>query len=156
MNTELKYRTFDELLYEVGTDFVIYNNENLIEPAQLIKVAQRVNYDLGLRIHGTKEKMLDIDDEPIQKADGAKEERRAPAFVEPLLRADENRYVMFPIQYPDVWDMYKRSVDSFWIVNEVNLAQDLSDWSKLTTDEQNFIKMVLAFSVAVTALSWRI
>ena len=61
MNTELRYRTFDELLYEVGTDFVIYNNENMIEPAQLIKVAQRVNYDLGLRIHGTKEKILDVE-----------------------------------------------------------------------------------------------
>jgi len=32
-NTEIRYRTFDELLNEVGTDFVMYNNENLIEPA---------------------------------------------------------------------------------------------------------------------------
>jgi len=61
MNTELKYRTFDELLAEVGTDLVQYNNENMIEPGQLIKVAQRVNYDLGLRIHSTKEKILDIE-----------------------------------------------------------------------------------------------
>jgi len=61
MKTEPKYRTFDELLNEVATDFVMYNNEGLIEPAQLIKVAQRVNYDLGLRIHGTKEKILDVE-----------------------------------------------------------------------------------------------
>ena len=66
MNTELKYRTFDQLLYEVGTDFVMYNNENLIEPAQMIKVAQRVNYDLGLRIHGTKEKMLEIEHSKVK------------------------------------------------------------------------------------------
>jgi hypothetical protein len=66
MNTELKYRTFDELLYEVGTDFVIYNNENLIEPAQLIKVAQKVNYDLGLRINSTKEKMLEIENRKVK------------------------------------------------------------------------------------------
>ena len=59
MKTEPKYRTFDELLNEVSTDFVMYNNEGLIEPAQLIKVAQRVSYDLGVRIHGTKEKVLD-------------------------------------------------------------------------------------------------
>ena len=45
MKTELQYRTFDELLNEVSTDFVIYSNEGMIEPAQLIKVAQRVNYD---------------------------------------------------------------------------------------------------------------
>lgn len=61
MKTEPKYRTFDELLNEVATDFVQYNNEGMIEPGQLIKVAQRVNYDLGLRINMTKEKMLDIE-----------------------------------------------------------------------------------------------
>lgn len=59
--TEIRYRTFDELLNEVATDFVQYNNEGMIEPGQLIKVAQRVNYDLGLRINGTKEKILDIE-----------------------------------------------------------------------------------------------
>lgn len=61
MNTLIKYRTFDELLSEVATDFTMYNNEGLIEPAQLIKIAQKVNYDLGLKIHGTKEKVLDIE-----------------------------------------------------------------------------------------------
>jgi len=61
MNTQLKYKTFDELLDEVATDFAIYNNEGLIEPAQLIKIAQKVNYDLGLRIYGTKETILDVE-----------------------------------------------------------------------------------------------
>lgn len=61
MKTELQYRTFDQLLAEVATDFRNYNNENLIEPAELLKVAQRVSYDLGLRIYGTKEKVLEIE-----------------------------------------------------------------------------------------------
>ena len=61
MKTELQYRTFDQLLNEVATDFVTYSNEGMIESGQLIKVAQRVNYDLGLRIHGTKEKVIDIE-----------------------------------------------------------------------------------------------
>lgn len=69
MNTEIKYRTFDELLGEVATDFAIYNNEGLIEPAQLIKIAQRVNYDLGLRIHGTKEKILEIENKKVKLPD---------------------------------------------------------------------------------------
>lgn len=60
MKTEIKYRTFDELMYEVNQDFMMYNNEGMIEPAQLIKVAQRVTYDLGLRINSTKEKVLEI------------------------------------------------------------------------------------------------
>lgn len=71
-----------------------------------------------------------------------------PTFVEPLLTPDDNRYVMFPVKYNDVWDMYQRAVDSFWIVNEVNLAQDLKDWNGLNEDERNFIKMVLAFFAA--------
>ena len=69
-------------------------------------------------------------------------------FIEPLLTPDDNRYVMFPVKYNDVWDMYKRAIDSFWIVNEVNLAQDLKDWNGLNEDERNFIKMVLAFFAA--------
>ena len=71
-----------------------------------------------------------------------------PAFIEPLLTPDDNRYVMFPIKHNDVWEMYKRAVDSFWIVNEVNLAQDLKDWESLNDDEKNFVKMVLAFFAA--------
>lgn len=64
---------------------------------------------------------------------------------EPLLLPDDERYVMFPIKYPDIWDMYKRSIDSFWHTGEISLAQDLNDWEKLTNNEQNFIKMILAF-----------
>lgn len=65
----MQYRTFDELLNEVFTDFVTYSNEGMIEPGQLIKVAQRVNYDLGLRIYGTKEKVLDIEKSKIKLPD---------------------------------------------------------------------------------------
>lgn len=69
MKTELQYRTFDELLNEVSADFVLYSNEGMIEPGQLIKVAQRVSYDLGLRIHGTKEKMIDIEKNKVRLPD---------------------------------------------------------------------------------------
>ena len=72
--------------------------------------------------------------------------------IEPLLQPDENRYVMFPIQYNDIWDMYKRSIDSFWHTGEISLAQDLNDWNTLNLDEQNFIKMVLAFFSSSDAL----
>lgn len=72
--------------------------------------------------------------------------------IEPLLQPDENRYVMFPIQYNDIWDMYKRSIDSFWHTGEISLAQDLNDWNTLNSDEQNFIKMVLAFFSSSDAL----
>lgn len=72
--------------------------------------------------------------------------------IEPLLTPDDNRYVMFPIKYNDIWEMYKRSIDSFWHTGEISLAQDLNDWNKLNEDERNFIKMVLAFFSSSDAL----
>lgn len=70
------------------------------------------------------------------------------SFVEPILRPDNSRYVMFPIKYNDVWEMYKKQIDCFWIVNEVDLSKDLVDWEKLNADEKHFISMVLAFFAA--------
>lgn len=66
-------------------------------------------------------------------------------FVEPLLRADNSRYVMFPIKDNEIWEMYKKQVDSFWIVGEVDTSKDLVHWNSLTKDEKHFISMVLAF-----------
>ena len=54
MSVSQKYRTFNQLYEDVSVDFANYALENMIDPAQLIKVATRVNYDLGLRIHRTK------------------------------------------------------------------------------------------------------
>lgn len=59
--TQLQYKTFKQLLDEVITDFHTFNLEGMIDPAQLIKVALRVNYELGLRIHKTKDVILDIE-----------------------------------------------------------------------------------------------
>jgi hypothetical protein len=61
MGVSNKYRTFSQLMEDVSIDFSNYSLEGMIEPQQLIKVATRVNYDLGLRIHRTKETVLDIE-----------------------------------------------------------------------------------------------
>jgi hypothetical protein len=60
-NYTLKYRTFDDLLADVAVDFEKYDLESMLLPQQLIKVAKRVNYDLGLRIYQTKEVLLEIE-----------------------------------------------------------------------------------------------
>ena len=60
-NYTLKYRTFEQLLADCQVDFQNYNLQNMIEPQQLIKVAKRVNYDLGLRINMTKETILEVE-----------------------------------------------------------------------------------------------
>lgn len=68
--------------------------------------------------------------------------------IEPLLQPDENRFVMFPIRHDDVWELYQKSVDSFWKTEDIDFSKDLTDWKQLTHDEQTFIKMVLAFFAA--------
>lgn len=64
---------------------------------------------------------------------------------EPLLRAEEKRYNIFPIRYPKLWDFYKRALASFWVAGEVSLAADPADWNRLTANERHFISRVLAF-----------
>ena len=65
--------------------------------------------------------------------------------TDPILSENPNRFVLFPIQYHDVWKMYKKQVDCFWRAEEVDLSKDLADWQKLTDNEKHFVKYVLAF-----------
>ena len=69
-------------------------------------------------------------------------------FIEPLLAADDNRFVMFPIKHNDIWEMYKKQVDCFWRAEEIDLTKDLKDWESLNQDERFFISMILAFFAA--------
>lgn len=55
---------------------------------------------------------------------------------------------MFPIQYPQIWEMYKKAEASFWTAEEVDLSSDLRHWETLTPDEKHFITHVLAFFAA--------
>lgn len=59
-NYTLKYRTFDQLLEDVTIDLNTFALENMIEPQQLIKLAKKINYDLGLRLNQQREIILDV------------------------------------------------------------------------------------------------
>ena len=65
-----------------------------------------------------------------------------------LLNEEENRYVIFPIQHDQFWDMYKKAEANFWTTEELDLSKDLNDWKQLTENETHFIKHVLAFFAA--------
>merc|ERR1712232_892409 len=67
---------------------------------------------------------------------------------DPLLRENPHRWVMFPIQHPQIWEMYKKHEASFWTAEEVDLSQDAKDWEQLNSNEQHFVKHVLAFFAA--------
>jgi len=66
-----------------------------------------------------------------------------------LLKENPNRWVMFPIQYPQIWEMYKKHEASFWTAEEIDLSQDTKDWEKLNDSERHFIKHILAFFCSV-------
>ena len=80
--------------------------------------------------------------------DNINNEYHAVTFVEPLLAVDPQRYVMFPIKNNAIWTMYKKQVECFWRAEEVDLSRDLTSWATLNSDEQYFIKMILAFFAA--------
>ncbi|KZV62863.1 ribonucleotide reductase [Peniophora sp. CONT] len=66
--------------------------------------------------------------------------------TEPILTLSHRRFVLFPIRYPKVWDMYKRAQRSIWTAEEVDLGKDMKDWTEnLSEDERHFISHVLAF-----------
>jgi len=82
------------------------------------------------------------------KMSSVTEELKKLQEEEPLLIENKHRWVMFPLQYPEIWEMYKKHEASFWTAEEIDLAQDMRDWDGLSNDEQHFIKHVLAFFAA--------
>ncbi len=67
---------------------------------------------------------------------------------EVLLKENKNRFVILPINYPKVWQMYKKHEASFWTAEEIDLSGDLQHWAALNDGERHFISHVLAFFAA--------
>lgn len=77
-----------------------------------------------------------------------KEKMSSSSSLEPLLKENPQRFVLFPINHDAVWKMYKKAEASFWTAEEIDLAVDVNDWKRLSPDERHFIKTVLAFFAA--------
>lgn len=72
---------------------------------------------------------------------------------EPLLQENPNRFILFPIQYPEIWSTYKKQLASEWTSEELDFAQDVVDWrEKLTDGERHFLSHVLGFFSASDAI----
>jgi ribonucleoside-diphosphate reductase beta chain len=65
--------------------------------------------------------------------------------VEPILKENPNRFTLFPIMKPKLYQKYKNHLSTFWVVEEVDLSKDMKDWNKLNANEQFFIKNILGF-----------
>ncbi|KAK7061629.1 ribonucleotide reductase small subunit [Favolaschia claudopus] len=104
-----------------------------------------------------KLKLIDLVDAASDDDEDDEEELRKkfvgditlPESEEPLLKESRKRFVLFPIQYHEIWQMYKKAEASFWTAEEMDLSKDLHDWNnKLNDDERHFISHVLAFFAA--------
>ncbi|KAL8486323.1 hypothetical protein ACS0TY_022652 [Phlomoides rotata] len=69
-------------------------------------------------------------------------------WEEPILMKQHHKYCMYPIEYPQLWEMYKKAQASFWTAEEVDLSQDVQQWETLSLPEKHFITHVLAFFAA--------
>jgi len=70
------------------------------------------------------------------------------ASEEILLKENKDRFVILPINYPLIWEQYKRHEASFWTAEEIDLTSDIKDWENLNDGERHFISHVLAFFAA--------
>ena len=68
--------------------------------------------------------------------------------TELLLKENKDRFVILPIKYPAIWEMYKKCEASFWTAEEIDLSDDLKHWENMNDGERHFISHVLAFFAA--------
>lgn len=96
---------------------------------------------------GFSEKKSDDDLESLRKKFVGDVE--LPECEEPLLKESKRRFVLFPVQYREIWQMYKKAEASFWTAEEMDLLKDMHDWNgRLNDNERRFISHVLAFFAA--------
>jgi len=68
--------------------------------------------------------------------------------TELLLKENKDRFVILPIKYPAIWEMYKKCEASFWTAEEIDLSDDMKHWENLNSGEKHFISHILAFFAA--------
>jgi len=71
---------------------------------------------------------------------------KQPKTVDAILVPNPDRFVLYPIQYPDIYELYQKAVGAFWTVGEIDMSKDVEHWENvLTEDERRYVKAVLAF-----------
>jgi ribonucleoside-diphosphate reductase subunit M2 len=124
--------------------------ENVFQKVDKLSLKDKASHTLGPR--ATKALQETTVHNIISTGQGAEKgslpSKKFDVELEPLLRENPRRFVIFPIQYQDIWQMYKKAEASFWTAEEVDLSKDIAHWDSLSTDEKHFISHVLAFFAA--------
>ncbi|KAG6283122.1 Ribonucleotide-diphosphate reductase (RNR), small subunit [Claviceps purpurea] len=120
-------------------DFGISNKENMLDVAAFHALGKPTEADPKTPTEVKKEA------DALIVAPAVKSEE----CDEPLLQENPQRFVLFPIKYHEIWQMYKKAEASFWTAEEIDLSKDLHDWNnRLNDDEKYFISHILAFFAA--------
>ncbi|KJZ76046.1 Ribonucleoside-diphosphate reductase small chain [Hirsutella minnesotensis 3608] len=124
-------------------DFGNADKENQpLDEAALSALADQVDAEHKPTLEEIKPTMKE---EKTAVASGVKPEE----VDEPLLQENPQRFVLFPIKYHEIWQMYKKAEASFWTAEEIDLSKDLHDWNnRLNEDEKYFVSHILAFFAA--------
>ena len=62
-----------------------------------------------------------------------------------LLKADKNRFTLFPIKYKNAYEGYKKHITTFWTVEEIPFDKDIESWRNMSNNSKHYIKYILAF-----------
>ncbi|KAI4092569.1 MAG: hypothetical protein LQ344_003415 [Seirophora lacunosa] len=120
-------------------NFDIADKENIMHGAPIVD-----DLDLDLDLKKPQVELVKLEEKPAV-APGIKPEEAS----EPLLQENPQRFVLFPIKYHEIWQMYKKAEASFWTAEEIDLSKDLHDWNnRINDDEKYFISHILAFFAA--------
>jgi ribonucleoside-diphosphate reductase subunit M2 len=66
--------------------------------------------------------------------------------LEPILSLTSERFTVYPIKYQKIWKNYKDQQKLNWVVEEVDLSKDRSDWENLLShNDRIFLMHILAF-----------
>ena len=142
--------------------FRIYSKDNCRRCVELVALCDQMNIkyvvkkvkskaDVATENPNFEDELLEIEMFPmVFSSDRLYDfETFVTTFGEPLLLPNENRHVLFPIKYPDIWRMYEKAVTSFWTTNEIDFSTDQRDFDEaMTNDERYFVKRILAFFAA--------
>ena len=64
-------------------------------------------------------------------------------MIDPILAESNSRLAIFPIQYHDLWAMYKKQAECFWRAEEIDFRMD--KFEELSDGEKFFVSHILAF-----------
>ncbi|GLC39348.1 hypothetical protein PLESTB_000894700 [Pleodorina starrii] len=127
--------------------------KSMMSPTRASKLGSRTGTP-SKQTPGKRKSVMDEDPSPskvtksLAKHDLFTSPRKSMRDPDPLLDENPDRFCMFPIKYPKIWEMYKKAEASFWTAEEVDLGDDMKHWEKLTDGERHFISHVLAFFAA--------